>query len=115
MRRNPAKYLQDILDCIIELESMTSGMSFEHYLSNFVVRRAAEREFIIIAEALLNLGRLTSELHTRVASVREIAGFRNIIVHDYGDVDDEYVWDAIHNKTPILKGEIERWAEDLGA
>jgi uncharacterized protein YutE (UPF0331/DUF86 family) len=44
---------------------------------------AAEREFIIIAEALSRIGHLSPDLQARVDDLRKIAEFRNVIVHHY--------------------------------
>jgi uncharacterized protein with HEPN domain len=74
---------------------------------------AAEREFIIIAEALSRIGHLSPDLHARVDDLRKIADFRNVIVHHYSFVDDTYVWSVIHNSVPILKQQIEQWAAEL--
>lgn len=110
MPRDIRKHLEDIKLCIMELEMLSAGKTLEEYKTQFLLRRAAERDFIIIAEALSRIGQLSSELHARVDSVREIAGFRNIIVHHYSSVDDTYVWRVIHQSVPVLKQQIELWA-----
>jgi len=113
MRRDIRKYLEDIRLCISELEALSAGKTLDEYKREFLLRRAAEREFIIIAEALSQIGQVSSEVHARLNHVREIAGFRNIIVHHYSFVDDTYVWKIIHESVPILKQQIELWAEEL--
>jgi uncharacterized protein with HEPN domain len=36
-----------------------------------------------------------------------IAGMRNILIHDYGNVNLEIVWSAVENNLPSLKTEIQ--------
>ena len=37
-----------------------------------------------------------------VPDVRQIIGFRNVLVHAYGDIDAIEVWGTIHNDLPRL-------------
>ena len=49
MRHEPRQYLEDILQCILELELTVGGLSLDTYKEVFQLRRTCEREFIIIA------------------------------------------------------------------
>ena len=113
MRHEPRQYLEDILQCILELELTVGGLSLDTYKQVFQLRRTCEREFIIIAEALARIAAISPDLHTRVDNVRKIASFRNVIVHDYFHVDDDYVWKVIRDSVPILKQQISQWAAEL--
>ena len=64
------------------------------------------------------VGRLSDEL--RAATVSEInwtaiKGMRNIVVHDYGNVDQEEVWTAATQDVPILKAFCEAYAVGDGS
>ena len=44
-----------------------------------------------------------------------LAGFRNILVHDYlGGISLGRVWNAIENDLPVLKKQVELMLKDLG-
>jgi uncharacterized protein with HEPN domain len=43
----------------------------------------------------------------------KIADFRNVIVHQYHDVDDAYVWKTAKDSLPILSQQIDAWADEL--
>jgi len=53
---------------------------------------------------------ISDELKTRYPEVpwREIAAFRNVVVHDYLGVDLEIVWRIVTERIPELQGQVER-------
>jgi hypothetical protein len=48
---DPASRLEDILGAILDIEAFTSSKSFEDYMAEPMMRRAAERSVEIISEA----------------------------------------------------------------
>jgi uncharacterized protein with HEPN domain len=61
-----------------------------------------ERKFEIIGEALNQLSKLSPEIAQRVPHLREIIGFRNILVHGYALIDHGPVWRIIQTSLPGL-------------
>ena len=113
MRRDLRKYLADIQQCISEVNLFINGKALEDYEQDVLVRRGVEREFTILGEAMKRIGQISPDLHTRIDHVREIADFRNVIVHQYHDVDDAYVWKMATGSLPILSQQIDAWADEL--
>lgn len=113
MQRDARTYLADIQQGISDIALFTAGKSLNDYESDLLTRRAVEREFTIIAEALSRLGKLSADIQTRIDHVRAIAGFRNVIVHAYHAIDDAYVWKVVTDSLPLLKEQIDRWAKEL--
>jgi uncharacterized protein with HEPN domain len=100
------KYLLDIKESIDSIESFLSGKrDFSFYLANKMLRRAIEREFEIIGEALNRIDRLDSSL--KISSKKQIISMRNRVIHGYDKIDNEIIWGTIIRHLPILKIEIE--------
>ncbi len=106
-------YLRDISDALAELEEYTSGKSEADYLADRQLRRAVERVFEIIGEAVSKMIHRFPESRTRIDHARRIANFRNIIVHEYRNIHDALVWDIVVRSTPVLKAEIDAWTAEL--
>lgn len=46
---------------------------------------------------------------------REIAGMRNVLVHDCFDIDADIVWRVVERDLPVVKPKLERLLVDLEA
>ncbi|HEX8409577.1 MAG TPA: HepT-like ribonuclease domain-containing protein [Thermoanaerobaculia bacterium] len=101
----PAR-LQHILDAGEELLEITAGKTFDDYARDRVLRRAVERLFSIIGEALREAAKLEPAIQPRVTAYRKIVDFRNILVHGYAEVYNESVWERIANDLPLLLTEV---------
>ncbi len=100
------KYLLDIKESVLSIEIyLGNKRDFKAYLSNKMLRRAVEREFEIIGEAMNKLDSIDSELE--ISSKRQIIGLRNRVIHGYDKIDDEIIWGVIVRHLPKLKKEIE--------
>jgi uncharacterized protein with HEPN domain len=62
-----------------------------------------ERELEIIGEAARRISESFRQAHPEIPW-REIIGQRNILAHDYGDVDAELIWKAVTQDLPQLIG-----------
>lgn len=69
-----------------------------------MLRRAVEREFEIIGEALNKLHQVSPDID--ISSKQKIVAMRNRVIHGYDKVDDEIVWGVILKHLPILKKEV---------
>jgi uncharacterized protein with HEPN domain len=104
--REEKKLLTDILESILSIdEHLEFRRSYQEYISNKTKRRATEREFEIIGEAIGKLFKLNSDLH--ISSARLIIDLRNKVIHAYDSIDDEIIWKIIMKDLPVLQKEIE--------
>jgi uncharacterized protein with HEPN domain len=77
---------------------------FSAYKENLMLRRAVEREFLIMGEAA---NRLKKEgFGNLLQSQKEIIAYRNFLTHAYDSVVDEKVWAIIVRYLPPLLDEI---------
>ena len=106
MQHRIAKYLFDIQESINSIDSFIGqNKDFNEYVKNKLLRRAVEREFEIIGEAITNLKKIDNAIE--ISFYRQIIGLRNQITNSYDSIDNETIWGIVINHLPILKIEIE--------
>jgi len=100
------KYLFDIRESIESIEKyLGDKRDFSIYLADKMLRRAVEREFEIIGEAMSRIEKLDASIE--ISSKRQIISMRNRVFHGYDKIDNEIVWGTIVRHLPTLKIEIE--------
>lgn len=104
---NDKAYIQDILAMIVEIENSVKGLDYEAFMNNLTVFRAVERNFEIVGEAAK---RLSSEFKAKHSQIpwQQIAGFRDILIHEYSAVNVATVWDTLQSDIPKLKAVLQK-------
>ncbi|MYG10455.1 MAG: DUF86 domain-containing protein [Rhodobacteraceae bacterium] len=113
MRTDPRKLLHDILTYSEEIRQFTAGMGRQQWFTDLKTRRAVERDFAIIGEAMKRLRDHHPELAERIAEKSKITGFRDKLIHDYDEIDPEIVWRAIIDDLPTLDTSIQDLMAEL--
>ena len=101
-------YLEDILHAAKAIRRFTAGVTLEQFKANEEKYEAVNRKFQIIGEAAR---RLSPEAKNGFAEIpwTLITAMRNIIVHDYDDVDLAIVWDSAQSNVPPLIARLEEY------
>jgi uncharacterized protein with HEPN domain len=102
MKKGPEIYLDDIYQSILLIEKYLHDMDEEKFYEDTLVQDGVVRRFLIIGEAVKNL---PSAIKDRYPDVKwkEIAGFRDVLMHAYGKVNYRRVWLVITDHMPKLK------------
>jgi uncharacterized protein with HEPN domain len=99
------KYLFDIRESIDSIDKyLGNTRDFSDYLANKMLRRAVERAFEIIGEAMNRIERIDPKIE--ISAKKQIINMRNRVIHGYDKIDDEIVWGTIVRHLPTLKTEI---------
>ena len=100
------KYLFDIQESIDSIQNyLGDKRDFKIYMSDKMLRRAIEREFEIIGEAMSRIEKLDSTIE--ISGKRQIISMRNRVIHGYDKIDNEIIWGTIVRHLPTLKLEID--------
>jgi uncharacterized protein with HEPN domain len=103
-------YLDHILECISWIERFTAE-GREAFFKDRKTQSAVLRELQTLAEST---ERLSEEFKTRHPQIpwRNIAGFRNILVHDYLGIKLDRVWEIIDVDLRSLKTRLSQAIEE---
>jgi uncharacterized protein with HEPN domain len=114
MDSHEKKLLFDALEAGRGIRGWCGAVDFSRYEADRQLRRAVEREFEILGEALNRLSRLNETTAARIFALPRIVGFRNRITHGYDTIDDAAVWGIVHSYLPQLLSEVEILLHEAG-
>lgn len=107
MDRKIKKYLTDILNSILEIESFmeTRSREYEVFCDDTLFRRGVERNIEIMGEAMNQILKVYPDIP--ITAARKIVDTRNFVIHAYDSLRPDILWSIVINHMPILKNEIE--------
>lgn len=100
--------LLDILHSAEAIEEYIAGYDVESFMRDPRTQDAVLRRLMVIGEAA---SRLTPEIRDQFNGLpfHKIAGMRNRIVHDYGQIDLEIIWETASLHLPLVRAELCAW------
>ncbi len=96
-----AAWLLDMLQASRKALEYAEGLSEEEFLSRSLERDAILRQLTIVGEAVKRLSDEFRFLHPEIPW-KKVAGFRDVVVHDYFRVDPQEVWRILQEDLPAL-------------
>ncbi|MBE9259093.1 MULTISPECIES: DUF86 domain-containing protein [Aphanizomenonaceae] len=102
--------IQDIVLSINEIEQRTRGVTFEEFTKNQTLVKAVLYDFVVIGEATRNV---PNDIQLRYPLIpwRLMGGMRNVVTHEYFQVDLSRVWETIQNDLSSLLPQLQEVLE----
>ncbi len=109
--RDDRVYIDHILERITMTESFTTG-GRDTFMQTSLIQEAVIRNFEVMGEAIRRVSEPTRQQYPHIPW-QKIAAFRNVLTHDYDEIDLGRVWDIIEYELPVLKPHIESLLRQL--
>ena len=105
MKRTIRQYLQDIIEASNAIMGYTKDLTEEDFIRNNLVHDAVLRELEILGEAVKHI---PANIRNKYPNIpwKEIAGMRDILIHEYFGVILQNAWNVVKRDLPILKQQI---------
>jgi len=105
--RDASDYINDILTAISDIQSFTRGMSFEDFEKDKKTVNAVIRSLEVLGEATKKIPKPLRQQNPEIPW-NQMAGMRDILIHDYMGVDLKTVWNVTQERLSVLKPFLER-------
>jgi uncharacterized protein with HEPN domain len=90
-----------MLDAARSVRDFTSGVTQDEYLKDRKLQLAVERALEIIGEAARLVSPTFKTDHAEIPW-KEIIGQRNVLAHEYGEINQERIWLVASRRIPEL-------------
>ncbi len=104
-KREDTAIIQDMKEAIDRIMSYTSEMEYDSFLQDNKTQDAVIRNIEILGEASKSLSNETREKYPHIPW-KDIAGTRDMLIHDYFGVNIDIVWDIVKNEIPTLSAQL---------
>jgi uncharacterized protein with HEPN domain len=101
-----------MLACIDRIEQYTAGLDEQSFRENTQVQDAVLRRLEVMGEAVKSI---PESFRSRYPDIqwRNIAGLRDVLIHQYFGVNLHRTWLVVKEDIPILKDRLLRVHQDL--
>lgn len=106
MPLRPELCLLDVIQASDEIASRVAGLDRRAFSETRAIYMAVFGELIVIGEAAANLDRIVRERHPEIDWVAVI-GLRNVLAHQYFQVDWARIWEVATADVPKLREQME--------
>ena len=105
MPRDDAARVRDILEACDRIMRATSGLDGTGFANNDLVIRAVLYDFAVIGEAAKGVSPAMRTAHSQIPW-SDMAGMRDVVIHQYFGVDADLVWRAATVSVPRVSTQL---------
>jgi uncharacterized protein with HEPN domain len=102
-----AAYLWDMREFARDARLVIRNVGFERLEKDKMRRLALERALELLGEAARRVSADLQDAHPGIGW-RDLIGLRNVLAHDYGEIDHRRLYDSARLKVPLLIAELDR-------
>ena len=116
MKKDNIIYIRHIIECIDKIQKYLSGKSWDNFNEDDILQDAVVRQFEIMGEATKKIETEFRDLHPEIAW-KKMAGLRDVLIHNYIDVNFDLLWEIQETVLPELRiqiAELLKTHEDSG-
>jgi uncharacterized protein with HEPN domain len=100
-------YYSDILSSAKLAVEYLNEISFDEFIQNTAIQDAVIRRIEIIGEAANRISEQSKKENDHLPWI-EMKGMRNLLIHEYDEIDLKEVWNTVKNDLPALIKEMEK-------
>lgn len=93
--------VEDMLEAIGRIEQRVEGLDLDGFCADATTVEAVAFNLLVLGEAA---AQLPADVRDACPDVpwSQIRGLRNVIAHEYFDLDERTLWNTVHNNLPPL-------------
>ncbi|ANV85259.1 hypothetical protein AWQ21_13285 [Picosynechococcus sp. PCC 7003] len=109
--RSEQARIQDILNSITSIQKHVANLDFDDFCGNETIQKAVLYDLIVIGEPAKNI---SSETQAKANIPWHLMGdMRNIMAHEYFQVNLKITWSTIQNNLPTVIEPLEKLLRNL--
>lgn len=107
MKKDPKVFIGHITESIELIEEYTKNLTTDKFKKNIAMQDAIIRRLEIIGEAVKNIPSTFKVKYPEIPW-KQMAGMRDILIHEYFDVDLFLTWTVVQRELPVIKIKLQK-------